>query len=206
MRYLFIVLLMQLSLNARGQSYYKDLPERKATINYPAHSITAQLIPVRGLVTIHTNKMYHWYSSNKISITQGGYSGQLLNGRFTDVYLNKNLKEQGWFDAGLKTGEWKSWNMQGRLLETIIWVKGLPNGKFKRYDEVGKLKEQGTYRRGKLSGKRITFNKDSSLVTYYKDGTINHTPQMTRLISMVFKKPFNKKKDGTGKIKSKAVK
>ena len=68
--------------------------------------------------SVHAKKdlFYAWYQANAIHSTQGGYSGKLLNGLYTEYYQNKNLKEQGTYKNGLKTGSWRDWKEDGTLL------------------------------------------------------------------------------------------
>ena len=47
-----------------------------------------------------------------ILVTQGGYNGRLLNGDFRVFYPNKNLKENGNYQFGLKEGTWISGDLR----------------------------------------------------------------------------------------------
>jgi hypothetical protein len=81
--------------------------------------------PVKRLPIVKTGLVYYWYSANQVHFTQGGYSGQLLNGVYTEYYQNKNLKQQGMFNRGLKDGVWKMWNKDGTLKEVVNWQEGI---------------------------------------------------------------------------------
>lgn len=173
MRYLLIFVLLHWALAAGAQSYYKELPVPRASINYPDHTITASLIPVKNKVRAKNDRLYYWYSANTISITQGGYSGKLLNGLYTDLYKNKNLKEQGSFRKGLKSGTWKRWTPEGKPEEMTSWKNGHLSGSFIRYHSDGTRKEQGRYTRGVLQGKHTEYLADDSTRTsYYKGGEL----------------------------------
>jgi len=121
---------------------------------------------------LKADKQYYWYSNNAIKITQGGYSGKLLNGTYLEFYINGNLKSQGTFLKGLKNGEWKSWGSDGFLSVSITYREGVMDGAFKRYVN-GKLIESGTYRSGKLHGKILHYNEqDSLIIQAYKNGKL----------------------------------
>src|SRR5688500_101 len=114
MRVLFILLSFSFS-SALGQSYYRNLATKtyQVTVTYPEHKITAHIKPVKNQINPSADRYYYWYSANQINTTQGGFSGSLLNGLYSDFYRNKNLKEKGEFDHGLKTGEWMAWYDNG---------------------------------------------------------------------------------------------
>lgn len=87
--------------------------------------IKAEIKPLIAKPNPKTDRFYYWYSGNAIHHTQGGFSGDLLNGLYNEYYLNRNLKAQGTFKRGLKDGVWKSWNEDGTLKETATWKDGL---------------------------------------------------------------------------------
>jgi len=71
------------------------------------------------------DRYYYWYFNKVIHSTQGGYSGTLLNGHYIAFYPDKNLKEEGNFNRGLKDGQWKTWNKKGDLTAVTNWNDGL---------------------------------------------------------------------------------
>lgn len=70
---------------------------------------------------------YYWFRPDTILITNSGFGGKLLNGEYKVFYPNKNIKESGFFDYGLKTGEWMEWNEKGRVVQIYNWKKGYLN-------------------------------------------------------------------------------
>ncbi|WP_423147916.1 toxin-antitoxin system YwqK family antitoxin [Rubrolithibacter danxiaensis] len=169
MKYLFTIIAAVLFNAFAFCQSYKKLVEPKVTISYPDHSVTFFVKAMKGTLSSDTEKHYYWYSANHISITQGGYSGKLLHGTYTDYYLNKNLKEKGKFNKGLKKGEWLSWYESGHLKDRYSWNSGKKNGKYSLYDTEGRLKEKGKYRNDLLNGKITVYSeKDSS--SYYRNG------------------------------------
>lgn len=136
-------------------------------------TILAEVYPVSKNVSPKNDKTYYWYGSNMIHTTQGGYNGKLLNGLYTEYYLNKNLKEQGLFKKGLKDGTWKTWNENGVLLQTSTWENGFLSGEFRIYSSNGRLKQNGTYLDNLLNGQsRYYSGTDSGKVVFYNHGKV----------------------------------
>jgi antitoxin component YwqK of YwqJK toxin-antitoxin module len=123
MKRIITILLFLLSGSVYAQKY-PDLGLDKVRIVEPDKVIVAEINPVSKEQSAKSDRFYYWYSSNKIHFSQGGYSGKLLNGLYSEFYPNKNLKEQGTFKNGLKDGAWKSWNEDGTLNQISKWRKG----------------------------------------------------------------------------------
>lgn len=197
-----------LSICCANVLYAQKLPDfglDRVRLTEAERTITAELLPVKHEPSIETDRSYYWYSGNQVQITQGGYSGKLLNGRYNEYYLNKNLKEQGEFKAGLKIGLWRSWNENGSLAQVINWKNGLRSGDFSVYDESGKPKQAGTYSHDQLDGKLVTYvSKDSVLTEKYKNGVlVIHKVKPQGKPSFLQKLwPFKKKKTGDPTVKA----
>lgn len=71
-----------------------------------------------------------------------------------------------------KQGEWKIYNVQGKLLRTINYDKGVKNGLQTTYFHEGGVAEKANFVNGKKEGLQVQFfpNGDTSLVMYYKNG------------------------------------
>lgn len=184
-RYLFILLFLGLSIQLKAQRYQSLLETAvyKHTINYADHKVVFQAQPEgRDLGFTATDKKYWWFSNNQIKTTQGGFSGKLLHGLYSDFYLNNNLKEQGYFQMGLKEGEWKSWSEDGVLIEKNRYRNGEANGHFYKYDKQGQLLEEGRYKHGKINGQLKRYvSRDSLTISTYKDGILQPVkPAQTR--------------------------
>jgi antitoxin component YwqK of YwqJK toxin-antitoxin module len=124
MKKIFILLLFLFS----GHLYAQNLPDYglyKARLTDSDKIIEAEYNPVNHPPSTKSNLFYFWYSASRVHSTQGGYSGQLLNGSYAEYYLNRNLREQGVFKKGLKDGIWKSWNPDGTLKQVINWNNGI---------------------------------------------------------------------------------
>ena len=87
--------------------------------------IRADIVPYKSDPKIKNDRYYFWYLNKVIHSTQGGYSGQLLNGHYISYYPDKNLKEEGDFKRGLKDGTWKTWNQKGDLTSVVTWDEGM---------------------------------------------------------------------------------
>jgi antitoxin component YwqK of YwqJK toxin-antitoxin module len=110
-----------------GVVYGQKMPDsgvNKIRINESDKTVVAGIIRFDGKPRLKPGLFYYWYSANAIHSTQGGFSGLLLNGPYSEYYLNKNLKEEGAFKKGLKSGIWKSWNEDGTVNNVSIWEKG----------------------------------------------------------------------------------
>ncbi len=176
MKYLLTMLCLLAINPSRSQTYQTDvvIDSYKHSITMGDHTQVFQLQASAQLPkSIITDKKYYWYSNNQIKITQGGYSGKLLHGPYREFYFNKNLKEQGQFDMGLKVGEWNSWNIQGMLTEKTNFKKGIPEGNYYKYNGNGSLLEEGRYLHGRIHGKLTKYvGKDSTLISIYKNGEL----------------------------------
>lgn len=68
---------------------------------------------------------YTWYKAKAILTTQGAYQGDLLHGLYQENYDNKQLKLQGFYKYGVKTGSWSYWDKAGKLIKEENWKNGV---------------------------------------------------------------------------------
>jgi len=158
-------------MNASAQKL-PDMGLYKIRINENDRSITAEIKPLKSEPSLESDRFYYWYSSNQIKQTQGGYSGTLLNGYYNEFYLNKNLKEQGSFEKGLKGGIWKSWTEYGILTSEISWKNGQKQGRFTIYDDKGNPKQKGNYKDDLLDGKLLIYGQSQVSIKIYQKGQL----------------------------------
>lgn len=191
-KYFLIILFISIAGRSDAQKKQKDfdIAAYNHRISFADHVLVFQLqASDEQPNTIDAKKKYHWYSNNQIKITQGGYSGKLLHGNYSEFYFNNNLKEQGQFAMGLKVGEWKNWSIQGTLVEKTNFKEGVLEGDFYRYNGLGELSESGYYKNGNLHGKLTKyFAKDSVSITKYKNGVIEVPSKDTPWFKKFFKK------------------
>ncbi|WP_052496118.1 toxin-antitoxin system YwqK family antitoxin [Pedobacter lusitanus] len=196
--FLFTVPVLPLSAQQKFSSY---LDNYKHTISYADHKVTLH-VQTDDQILRYTDltKSYYWYSNNQIKITQGGFSGKLLNGLYSSYYDNKSLQEQGYFKMGLKTGEWKSWTEDGQLISDVTFYNGVPEGDFYKYDGHGKLLEKGRNVNGKLEGEFVKYQGDSSVSVKYKNGVVV-PPKIKEKKGPGWINRFFKKKKSTNVVK-----
>lgn len=118
--------LLFILLMTSGYAYAQTMPEMntKVRVTAPDKTIVAEVNEVGEISSPKVGLFYFWYYAGGIHSTQGGYSGKLLDGTYTEYYLSKGLMQQGLFKKGLKNGTWKSWNEDGSLKEAIKWKNG----------------------------------------------------------------------------------
>lgn len=93
--------------------------------------------PIR--ISVSNDLLYAWYDNKVIHNSQGGYSGRLLDGSYTEYYPNRQLRSKGKYKNGVKHGLWKSWHSNGMLKSITHWRKGKVVGKRKIYNTQGEL-------------------------------------------------------------------
>lgn len=114
---------------------------------------------------------YYWFRADTVLVTRNGFDGKLLHGEYRSFYPNKNLKESGQFEYGLKTREWKSWFSSGELQSVIFWRSGKKEGRFQEFSPDGQKLRSGQYKEDKLSGYISAYSGDSvARKQFYRDG------------------------------------
>lgn len=174
---------------AKGQRNVKDFLTHKVVVNQVDRSIIAYVKPVKQ-ISMDTDKRYYWFSTNQINSTQGGYSGKLLNGSYQEFYMNKQLKETGYLEKGLKSGIWKSWDEAGKLKDDYTWKSGSRNGIYHKFDSTGKVMETGVYKNNLLNGKQKTYTAAGVKELLYKKGQITERKKlrMPKFMRKIFHK------------------
>lgn len=100
------------------------------------------------------NKTYYWFKAQKIVATEGGASGNLLDGQYISYYKNSQIDENGTFKKGLKNNTWKHWNENGKIVFIENWKSGQLKSKI-IYDSIGSIikKEKKSFSRLKVTSK-----------------------------------------------------
>ena len=206
MKYLlWVFLMLMLATPATAQRFKVDYETdtRKATIVSPDHVLEVTVLEKEKKVRINPERMYTWYKGNQVITTRGAIHGKVLHGLYTDLYTNKNLKEQGKYVYGLKKGTWNSWYDNGEKMASHQWKNGALCGTFKEYDKGGNLIRKGSYKNGEINGTVYTYNGDSTSKARYKDGKV----QLKKVKEKKVKPAPDKKEEKTGgKDKEKWVK
>lgn len=110
------------------------------------------------------------YSDSGTIITYGEYVDGLEEGVWT--YQLGDIKIEGSYKEGTRTGEWKYWYDNGNLFFKGIFLDDNPDGKHTYYWDNSKIKEEGYYIMGKREGEWVRYNYDGTvfLTTLYKNG------------------------------------
>jgi len=148
------------------------LKQFNVTVNYKDYTVKTQMLSQAKEIAINNERIYLWYSSQKIMETKGGYDGKLIHGKYNSFYLNNQLKEQGSIKYGLKNKEWKYWYPDGKLKEVINWKNGVKNGRYQLYNDYGQLMAKGCFKNDKLNGKFYTYGPGGNVTEKktYKNG------------------------------------
>lgn len=183
------IIIVVSSYVARGQDIVKDFLTHKVIVNNVDGHIVAYVKPVKQFAP-DRDKRYYWFSPNQISSSQGGFSGKLLNGDYQEFYMNKQLKESGYINKGLKRGVWKSWDENGKLKADYTWAFGQMNGVYHKYDSVGKIQETGRYQNDLLDGNQKSYTTESIMERFYKNGIVKERKKipMPKFLREIFNK------------------
>lgn len=181
-------------------SFGQKMPDygfHKVRITDTDRTILAEIIPVNSNPDVQSTLTYYWYATNKVHTLQGGFSGRLLNGAYTETYLNHNTRTMGTFKKGLKDGTWKDWDERGTLIQVVNWHNGIRSGSFSFFNPDGSLKQSGEYHQNELDGPVVFHeSRDSSRIVYYNNGrALNGKPRSLFDKVNIFKK---KPKPGKG--------
>lgn len=167
------LVLFTLICNAQKPIEYDKIKSFNIVVNYPDCTVKTQMLKDAKQMDANENYVYHWYASNKIMTTKGGFDGKLLHGYYHCFYLNNNLKESGQFKYGIKNGEWRYWFEDGKLKEIVNWKKGKKNGKYKLYNQVGDLVAESNFKDDRMNGKFKSYSSGRLIETLkYKDGEL----------------------------------
>lgn len=178
-----IVLLINLIYkNGVAQSELGVIYKDKVRIHNDTQTVVVGIRSISRTKAV-SSKEYAWYKAGQLHYTQGAFSGFLLNGQYEAFHCNKQLKEKGTFNNGLKDGEWGKWTEFGVLSCVYFWKLGELNGPFRVCDPRGNVIRSGNYKRGKLHGK-ITqyFSEDSTtIIKYHRGKRLTPTPSKWKI-------------------------
>jgi hypothetical protein len=135
-----------------GSSYFVKSQNLNPTLSIHQNDVKMVFHYKEIEISPKDNVMYYWTKYRKVHHTEGGYAGQLLNGKYEEYFISGQLKTNGAFKKGAKVGEWKSWFENGVTEEINSWVKGLMHGKYIKYYDDGKIKEEGRFKFGLKHG------------------------------------------------------
>lgn len=126
----------------------------------------------RSTVKAEQTKFYYWFKSQKIHITQGGFSGSLLDGAYESFYSNHQLESAGHFSDGLKEGDWKYWYSNGHLKRIEPHKKGLLHGSVAYFDSSGQFLCDTLFKKGQIHGKYKRIDDHYIITTKFRRGSV----------------------------------
>ena len=169
----------------KGQQFTEPskLKQFNITVNFDDYTVKTQMLSYEKKLRTNNERVYLWYTSQRIVETYGGYDGKLLHGRYQAFYLNYQLKESGEIHYGLKRGKWKYWYPDGHLKEEIYWHDGVKSGQYLLYNEEGRLMAKGRFKKDRLDGSFNTYSKDGTVLEKktYKNGIEKFSRKNRRL-------------------------
>ena len=128
-----ILITIILLLGACQSKYSTKHYGKMRVLHYTDYSIHFYLADKDIKIKTDNVVMYTYFQGDRIVQTQGEYDGRLLNGTYKSLYTSKILKEKGTYKNGVKDGEWKRWNVGGKLVEVSHWKSGKLHGPFTTY-------------------------------------------------------------------------
>jgi hypothetical protein len=121
---------------------------------------------------------YYWYQGGRVFCNQGYFSGCLLHGKYEKFDGAGHLVISGWFDRGVKTGRWLSWNEEGKLVKEEAWREGARNGwtVIREEDQTIKI----PYRNDRIEGCKEIVGADGKAVKEYYRHDVKVMPKLPR--------------------------
>jgi len=191
---IFTTILINCTLNAKAQRYFKTSNHRNIHISPTERKIDATII-IASKYPKSSSKVYYWFDNSEIHHTQGGSGGYLLDGDYSEYfYPGNNLSIKGNFKKGLKNGIWEAWYDNGDLKERAYWKKGYLSGKKYYYSSTGVIYKMEEYKKNCLNGFTFEWTSDTSIRKYfYRNGKVA-TPGFWDKISLSHRKDYKERK------------
>lgn len=153
LQFCFFFLLLNVAASCKDDVYKGTLSKQNVTLMVDSSKISAYVLLNRDKIKLDNELYYYSYKSGKIKRTQGGIGGKPL----TDIYhkydMDDNLKEVGYFEKGLKTGEWKTWHKNGTIKSIENWKNGEIKGKARYFNADGSLIAEGRMKNNNKHGR-----------------------------------------------------
>jgi hypothetical protein len=165
-----IILYLLVSVTVFGQKKYSIPKTKEIIINYKDSIVKSNIFIINEKVKIDNSIFYHWYSMNNIYVNRGGFSGNLLHGKYCVFDSNDKMKTEGFFTNGVKEGEWKRWYKNGELASVEVWEDGTRNGTHIFYDYKGSIIKHIDYKDDLIHGDFIVYLNNSTIKKEYKKG------------------------------------
>jgi antitoxin component YwqK of YwqJK toxin-antitoxin module len=130
----------------------------------------------------YTGYVFSFYPNTKDTAEVSGFLNGKEHGHWKKYYPNKKLKQQRFFDDGLKVGTYTAWyengrkqleykflnneyegvcrlwNIEGKMIQEMTYHKGYEEGSQKMYYDNGKIRSNYTIKNGRRYGLLGTKN------------------------------------------------
>ncbi len=146
---IIIPLVVLVNLTLSGRPAKNTLTQREMVVIAPTGTIKFNVVNFEKRRRINPSKYYYGYLQNKVHCLQGELQGKPLQGKYVEFDPKNHLRETGYFENGLKDGEWKRYDLNGNRIEIAHYRNGIRCGKQVVFDN-GKPKSVEVYHKGKL--------------------------------------------------------
>jgi hypothetical protein len=177
---LVYALLVGLCTSVAFETHGQTAKRRVVRFASEDRTVQAQVLNEPGHIVALSDRDYFWCIGQRLMITQGGYSGDLLDGAYVAYHPNGQLMTKGCLSNGLRTGTWLEWNEQGRLLQSTNWKGGLKHGPALAMDSAGGKPAEQHYRRGKLIAPKQEEEEDGEDKVAPSDSTRDRNLRVTK--------------------------
>lgn len=116
---------------------------------------------------LFTGVIYSLYPNTKDTAEVMGFNNGKENGEWKRFYPNKKLKEQRYFENGIKVKTLKEWWENGKIKISGSFLKGENNGEFKEWNREGRLIKFMNYKLGYEEGSQKQFYDNGKIRSNY---------------------------------------
>jgi TonB family protein len=150
--------------NGIWQYYYSKSGNKKSKGNYLNGSMEDEWTFYYDS-DVNRIKSVEWYTDGK------------ANGKFI-MYdsLTNHINNEGEYSGSKKTGQWKTYYLNGKIAIASNYTNGALDGEWKMYDSVTmSVIKDGRYKKDKRDGKWLYYNNDGKLIgsEHYLNGMLN---------------------------------
>jgi len=148
------------------KTQYSDGQKHGQNVLYDKHGDTCLVSKFQ-----YGNKIGRWreYDYVKgVALVEEGYNDKgNLHGWYKKYYNTGVIKEEGGFNNGIKTGEWRHFYYQdsGQVKRSVIYLEGLRNGLTSEYSIDGTIKSKTPYLNDTINGVVSKYNSIGKLNT-----------------------------------------
>lgn len=161
---------------ACGNLFSQSLPSwnqgNQITVVQGDTILSFAIVSPPGTLRTSTDLIYYWFDQGHIGKSQGGFTGQLLDGAYEAKLRKGGPIRKGNFRDGLRIGTWLEWYPNGKIKRSDDWRNGQRHGKASTYDAAGGLIREASYRNNELHGTVTEYGNGNAQMIRYKHGVI----------------------------------